>query len=152
MLMTNSALAVALAVQGIGFNVNTIITLFTGLGFGGIAVAFINYMKDRHKVRDDHELAERTRAANVALTDISAVQAKVATLEKIVDAVSAQNERLTKDNLEIEARERSLRQRVRELEDEMFALQRKLRETQMQYDILSEKLVRLNAEIGGNNA
>lgn len=128
------------------------VPVITGLGLGGIGVAIVNYLSQRRKVKVDTELAKRTQDAQVAIADISAVQARMATLEKIIDRLEKHSAQQQVDLDAADERERKQRMRIRELEDEIDKIRNTARETQHKCDELSRIVRELSKGTEQENA
>lgn len=129
-----------------------LVPLITALGLGGMGVALIQYMQDRRKRQNDVELARRTQDAQVAIADISAVQARIASLERIIDRLEKHSAQQQVDLDAADERERKQRMRIRELEDEIDKIRNTARETQHKCDELSRIVRELSKGTEQENA
>ncbi len=129
-------------------NVAEIVSLITALGVGAIAKALFDFTINRRKFAVESEVAERTRDAVIALSDLSAVQERISALEKIIDQVTKYNDRLQADLEAADERDARRLQRIRELEEEVDTIRRSARTTQHMCDDLAAQLRQLTNETG----
>ncbi len=127
-------------------SVTEIVAILTAVGAGAIAKAVFDYFTNRRKIAVDHEVAERTRDAVIALSDLSAVQERITALEKIIDQVTKYNDRLQADLEAAEERDARRLTRIRELEEEVDTIRRSARQTQHMCDDLAAQLRQLTHE------
>lgn len=119
---------------------NNWISIISATLASGVVVTVINYFKDRRKLNNDSELAERIRESQVAVADISAIQAKQAALEVIITQQANHITRLTAAGIEADERDTRRLARIRELEIEVDTIRQKSRETEDLCNQLSIKL------------
>lgn len=103
---------------------------------GGVITAVVGYFKDR-----------RLGTATAKLTDVQALQAKLAYVEGIADNLKKHNDALQSDYDELDARHRSVRNRVTELEEELDRVRRSAAQTQAECEHLSRRLSELMGEV-----
>lgn len=115
----------------------TITTIILAAFSGGVISAFVGWLKERKK-----------DTATAKLTDVQALQAKLAFMEAIHDNLQKHNDNLQKDYDELEERHRRVRQRVTELEEELDRVRRSAAQTQAECVRLSERLSELLGEVG----
>lgn len=113
----------------------TVISLITALGLGGIIQAIIDYFRNRRKVDSD---AERTEA-----------ETSLVYLRAVIEGLNADRVRLQQE-LDTERADKAImRRRIRELEDEVDAVRISARDTQRMCDILASRLKEFVDDVGG---
>lgn len=115
---------------------NWLATVILSLFSTGVLTALIAWFKDRHK---------DSAAANLA--DIQTLQAKLAYIQEIAEALQKRNEILQNDYDELEERYRKIRERAIQLEEELDRVKRSAAHTQVECDRLSERLKELLGEV-----
>lgn len=117
-----------------------IVQLVTAAGLGGAVPAAIGYFRDRKKI--------------VSETNRADAETSLLHLNTVIDQLRKENHRLSEaldksqDELaESDARNASLRQRIRELEEELDGVRRSARETQQKCDEFAQRLDELIATI-----
>jgi predicted nuclease with TOPRIM domain len=102
----------------------------------GVLSTFLVWLKDRKK-----------DAATAKLTDVQALQLKLAFVEGVADNLKKHNDNLQKDYDELDTKYRSVRSRVSELEEELDRVKRSAAQTQAECEHLSRRLTELLGEV-----
>lgn len=111
------------------FDAPIIASIIVALLTGGVLNELLTWWRNRKKDN-----------AVVNLTDIQALQAKLAYMESIHNNLQRHNDNLQKDFDDSEERNRRMRQRISELEEELDRVKRSAAQTQMECEALGDKL------------
>lgn len=109
-----------------------IIAVISLLSGGGVAAAFVSWLKERKK--DD---------ATALLTNVEALQKQVVLLTSVTEYLRKENAQLAIDRDNEQERSRKLRTRLSEVEEELVEVSRTATKAQQQVDVLSEKVRKL---------
>lgn len=102
-------------------------------GLGGLAglVVLLTFIRDRRSVKIRDEISEATQDAQIEAVTISNLEKKLVYLERLVDTLTKQNERL-------EERDARRLVRIQELEDKLDNTMRAMREMKRELEELKE--------------
>lgn len=111
-------------------------------GFGAI----LNWWVERRRKRAEGDVAEQSVTPHVQMNNVASLQAQLAYLEKIINNISAHNDKLQKEIEDSELRSQRQNMRIRELEEEVALVRKNARALQEQCDDLERKLNHLITE------